>query len=601
MTLQELMGVLARKVPKPTIEKVTKAVEAEPQLRKGWNYYLKNRGPAAKAKEFLDYFSRLPKFKELMQKLQDDAGFNKTYADVMRTDDAGRVLKAGLEAGAGPLDRTGIARQATAEARSSGENHAPPVAGGGAHAIGLAAGPGGGRGANPAGGASPYGSDEAGSRIAGANPSGPSGGGATAANLGGGEIPGGTFGSDSAAPSGRQAEANAGNRDAGGGGHDAGGLRKLKAYDTNGANFGATTFDFHSYQQAFLTFLDGIDGSGVKRAQIECAMGWPPGKTANGKPYTCPPHLTSLGPDGKGDDISGACYETGLYDICLAFCNQDPKHCGGGLDTYWNACRNSRGHTTSANGDVACIKSCTRNEAVDTRVTQDNAACMATIDAGTWDADCRSGALACKYCLSSQDCNPRRCPDSLGTCYEHGQLSGGTPQQIVAANPVAAADQKPTSACPASMPAATCTSYQTFLETTGCDPEKTNCVASYDVAKLTGQDSGSGSGTSGGTGSDGGSATPSIPPPGSAGNTQPVNHCFGQSASAVGCGVDWGVGTLNTVSNIGKALCGDACGALGALVTLPLTGLAIAGGAVVGGLSKAANVIGGVLGIGGPN
>ncbi|MCX5789363.1 MAG: hypothetical protein NTX64_12770 [Elusimicrobia bacterium] len=577
MTLDRLMGVLAQKVPKPTADKVSQAFMKDPQLASALHYYQKNRGPNAKAKEFLDYISRFPQFFELTGKFQNDADFRKVFSDVMRTEDAGRVLKAGL--GAEPIDRAEIARQAAAKARSKGEHPARAAAGSGARAIGLTAGPGGVRGVNPVGGASDYGYENDGSWIAGAGPSGPPRGGATSTNLGGGAVPNPAVGSKPVVPSGQQAGMNAG------GGHDAGAVKALNAYDTDGANFGKTTFDFHQNQEAFLKYLDSIDGSGVKRAQFECAMGWPPGNTLDGQPYTCPQHLTNLGPDGKGDDLSGACYESGLYDVCLAYCKSDPNHCGGGLDTYWNACRNSRGHSALGNGDIACIKSCTRNEAVDTSVTQDNAACMATINAGIWDTDCHSGALACRYCRDTQDCNPHAC--GMTTCYDHGQLSGGTPEQVAAANLVAAADQQAASACLPSMSAATCTSYQTFLKTTGCDPTKQNCVVSYDLAKLTGQDTGGGSDASGG-----GGANPSSPIPGVGGTGQPVNHCKGQSASAVGCGTDWGVGTLHTAYNTGKAFCGDICGAATALVTLPVTGLAIAGGAVVGGLSKAANVIG---------
>ena len=171
MTVEQLMGVLKQKVSKPTAEKVAKAFMAEPQLASAWNNYQKKHGPDSKAKEFVDYISRLPKIDDLMQKFQNDADVSKAFSEVMKTD-AGRVFKAGVEtnSGAGRLTRAEILRRSPTEARSSGEHRDRPVAGGGARGIGLAAGPRSGRGTN----------------------------------LSGGEAPGGTFGPKSGAPSAQQ-------------------------------------------------------------------------------------------------------------------------------------------------------------------------------------------------------------------------------------------------------------------------------------------------------------------------------------------------------------------------------------------------------------
>ncbi|MCX5788234.1 MAG: hypothetical protein NTX64_06980 [Elusimicrobia bacterium] len=155
MTLEQLMGVLKQKVSKPTAEKVAKAFMAEPQLASAWKNYQKSRGPGSKAKEFVAYISGLPKANELMEKFQNDADFTQAFSDVMKTD-TGRVFKAGVESnsGAGRLIRAEILRRSATEARSSGERHAAPVAGGGsgARALGLAGGPRSGRGTNSVGG-----------------------------------------------------------------------------------------------------------------------------------------------------------------------------------------------------------------------------------------------------------------------------------------------------------------------------------------------------------------------------------------------------------------------------------------------------------------
>ncbi|MCX5787716.1 MAG: hypothetical protein NTX64_04285 [Elusimicrobia bacterium] len=563
LTLDEFLKVLDDRVPKSVSKNFTTEFMKQPALKHALTYYRRNRGPYAEAKEFVNYITRISEFRKLTQQFSSNAAFNAAYSDVMKNPQTGAIVKGGLANYTSQTPSGSAARQWAAKPRSNpsaGVGSVSAVASSGgpgvltarapASAGALTAyGPPGAIGTTepPAGGAGPKGSADV--QLGGGNASKE---GSDQNSFGGAPLPSG------------KAEKNKGG-DAGGGGYDvndhlsgSGALQSnidsnKKEYTNQGQ---AASFDPKNYIQLVLKWMNVQDQTGVSRANMECAMGWKPEKTTNGKDYSCPGALNGLGPDGNGDDISGACYETGYYKKCEEFCAQDPAHCNGGLDSYWDSCRKAKSHT--GEDDPSCIKSCTRTSAAlpSQQHAQDTDACMATIDPKIWDGNCKSNGVSCEYCLKSQDCNPHSCPCPQGpcTCYDNGTLVGGTQEQNADAALVMAQEDAKVG-CPTSMNPIECQSYLKFCVATNCNPLQRDCRVAGNSAGLT---TPTAQQNCGGVGQPAcGQTTTMTSTSVTATTTRPPDPCA--SGDALGCG--------GKVGNFGDKLfsgkCGSPCGLLG--------------------------------------
>lgn len=96
MSLDDFIGLLEQKVPKPVAQKVAKEFMKEPKLKQAWQAYRIMRGDKAPAKNFVDFITRIPQFRQLMAKFQSDPGFKQAFNDAAKQKEINAVLRGGL-------------------------------------------------------------------------------------------------------------------------------------------------------------------------------------------------------------------------------------------------------------------------------------------------------------------------------------------------------------------------------------------------------------------------------------------------------------------------------------------------------------------------
>ncbi|MCX5790076.1 MAG: hypothetical protein NTX64_16460 [Elusimicrobia bacterium] len=453
MSLDDFLGLLDKGVPKPVADKVVHEFTKQPQLEQAWKVYKKMRGPTAPAREFVNYINRIPAFRQLVSKFEKDSAFKQAVSEVLKNPEVNRVVKTGMPnyTGARRVDQAAIAREWAGKAHVNAIQGGGAPAGGGGAKAGLtvagvphtgAAAAAGVTGAGPVAAAAPVagGQPMAGDRAAA--PASPK----ASANLGGGPSGDASGGASSGggAYTGSQVETNTGNQDAGTGDSPVVALNlDSTKLQTNLDSAGQQTLDnqgkaapnrFSALQHmdAFLKYFDD-KGLETKRMEIECAMGWTPEKTASGKAYSCPSKYS-----GKSDDVFGACYDTGNYELCSKACASKGVDCGGALPDYFSSCLSA--HTDSSHTPGHCITDCIDNQTSSCEHSMYSASNMAM-----WDNTCVGGSGAgvdVAHCLPRQKFGPESpCKqDPRLVCQEYGvhtEAKGAAPavKIVVAATP----------------------------------------------------------------------------------------------------------------------------------------------------------------------
>ncbi|MBI4347592.1 MAG: hypothetical protein HY553_12105 [Elusimicrobia bacterium] len=133
LSLDDFISLLEARVPKPLAEKFAREFMKEPVLREAWKQYRKKRGSKGKGSEFVDFVTRLPKFRQLVGKFLGDPAFKAAFAEIAKTPKLDAVIREGMGAltrfpGAGPVDKEALAREWERKARSGSISSASSAA-----------------------------------------------------------------------------------------------------------------------------------------------------------------------------------------------------------------------------------------------------------------------------------------------------------------------------------------------------------------------------------------------------------------------------------------------------------------------------------------
>lgn len=120
MGVDEFLGLMERRVPKPVAAWVAGEFKKDKKLSAAWKLYKKTRGGKAPAKEFVDFITRIPQFRQLMTKFQSDPGFKQALAGVVSHKELAAVVRGALREL--PGGQTAAGRKGGAAARGGGKS-----------------------------------------------------------------------------------------------------------------------------------------------------------------------------------------------------------------------------------------------------------------------------------------------------------------------------------------------------------------------------------------------------------------------------------------------------------------------------------------------
>ncbi|MBI4346536.1 MAG: hypothetical protein HY553_06755 [Elusimicrobia bacterium] len=380
LTLDEFMGMLEESAPKPLAEKVARAFVKEPTLQLAWKVYQKKRGGKAPAREFINYISKLPQFRQLLARFQGEPGFKQAFASVVKGKEINKAIREGLAnstlrlggtrstqalrgkgPGAGAVDADAIARDWERKAHSG---------------VRLP----GGMGALPPDG--------------------------TATRdmipvLSGGRITGGGGSAMGGAGAGQGLLGGAGGAGGGAGTHDATkfdkGWKAVEAVDKGRQQF-------EGDRRLMTVLMKSLTAAEIEA--LERAM------CANPK-YPCDPNAMET-------NIWGACWKTGMYARCTELClTGAAQDCPSDMTSNaFNACR--------ASGDLrppsTCILECLPPK-------ESHGCRQGNINEGEWNDACRLKTVPREKCLKTQrygdGCTNVTKPDGSVECRpDTGQMDG---------------------------------------------------------------------------------------------------------------------------------------------------------------------------------
>lgn len=121
ISLDEFVGLLDKTVEKPLAEKFAKAFMKEAPLQKAWEEY-RGKGGEVPAGEFLQQVARIPEFRQLVNQFRSEPGFKSAFLSLARNpevDGALRALKGALASPASALAKAGAGKGADARRYSA--------------------------------------------------------------------------------------------------------------------------------------------------------------------------------------------------------------------------------------------------------------------------------------------------------------------------------------------------------------------------------------------------------------------------------------------------------------------------------------------------
>lgn len=365
--LDDFLGMLDERTPKQVSARVANEFNKSSVLKESFKKFKKKHGGAAPARQFVDYVTRIPQFRQLMAKFRGDPSFKAAYADAAKDRQMNDVLRSGLNAGpARPTTGPGPIRGGEGARRTKGLQAVD------AEAVAREW------------------KEKARSGIDSGGAGAPQGHGA-GASVGQASAMGGLWTQSHDAKSGTIG---------GGGGHLASGPGMLmagpKEHDVESLKeiqkAGPASFmgenlkenEFQSRGKFFTEFLKAFhmhDWDGYRK-QIEAAFG----------------------DADNPDDLWGSCFATGNYTRCKTVFDELPADVRMMISdvpqSYFEACGSERYGSKRSGNPSECIRLCLDNFEKDGCLRPPSAS-----DKKTWDEQCRKGpdaGLDPGHCLDTQ-------------------------------------------------------------------------------------------------------------------------------------------------------------------------------------------------------
>lgn len=419
ISLDEFINLLEKKVPPPVAKKVAAEFHKDPQLQAAWKVYKKTRGTRQPAKEFVDFVTRLPAFRQLVAKFSGDAGFRDAFKGLARDGKVDGVLRAAFKpvdggkgaAGARSVNQEEIARQ-WAKKAISGVNLNKIIPGG------------------PGAGRAP-GVETAGPSMVAITPgsgfemgSGRAGAGNTQALTGGGN------------DNSKEKWDRSTMRDYAGRGKDNYNTDELKEKGISDGQKRSAFEGANKWLDKLLTDLGPTKAYAIKNLLEACET------DGDGN------RIMGKGPDGKpmmGEcDVWAACYASGYYNDCKKACNAKDAdgapvvpECAGTESDPYDACR-----AYNARSPVTCITDCLDDK-------KGYGCTQGAIDTGEWDDACLKKSFGDGYCTTSQKYGP--CVMQVdGTCKQQYGSRGGESKTLTVAAAGEITDETPVECPPGS-------------------------------------------------------------------------------------------------------------------------------------------------------